>query len=54
MYRYLFIVAVVLSVVFFGSALVEGINSFFQAKVAAVKVYVDAFGTFYCGCKINW
>lgn len=54
MYCYLFIVVVVLSVVFFGLVLVEGINSFFQVKVAVVKVYVDVFGMFYCGCKINW
>ncbi len=38
----------------FRPALAEGINSFSQAKAAAVKVHADAPGTFYCGCKINW
>lgn len=54
MYRYLSIAAVVLSAAFSGPALAEGINSFSQAKAAAVKVHADAPGTFYCGCKINW
>ena len=54
MYRYLSIAAVVLSTAFSGPALAEGINSFSQAKAAAVKVHADAPGTFYCGCKINW
>ncbi len=53
MYRYLSIAAVVLSTAFSGPALAEGINSFSQAKAAAVKVHADAPGTFYCGCKIN-
>ncbi len=54
MYRYLSIAAVVLSAAFSGPALAAGINSFSQAKAAAVKVHADAPGTFYCGCKINW
>lgn len=37
MYRYLSIAAVVLSAAFSGPALAEGINSFSQAKAAAVK-----------------
>lgn len=49
MYRYLSIAAVVLSAAFSGPALAEGINSFSQAKAAAVKVHADAPGTFYCG-----
>ena len=52
MYHYLSIAAVVLSAAFSGPALAEGINSFSQAKAAAVKVHADAPGTFYCGCKI--
>ena len=39
MYRYLSIAAVVLSAAFSGPALAEGINSFSQAKAAAVKVH---------------
>ena len=35
-------------------ALAAGINSFSQAKTAAVKIHADAPGDFYCGCKINW
>lgn len=46
MYRYLSIAAVVLSTAFSGPALAEGINSFSQAKAAAVKVHADAPGTF--------
>ncbi len=42
MYRYLSIAAVVLSAAFSGPALAEGINSFSQAKAAAVKVHADA------------
>ena len=45
MYRYLSIAAVVLSAAFSGPALAEGINSFSQAKAAAVKVHADAPGT---------
>lgn len=37
MYRYLSIAAVVLSAAFSGPTLAEGINSFSQAKAAAVK-----------------
>lgn len=54
MYRYLSVAAVILSAAFSGQVLAEGINSFSCAKNAAVKVYADAPGTFYCGCKINW
>lgn len=54
MYRNLSVAAVVLSAAFSGPALAESINSFSQAKTAAVKVYADVPGTFYCGCKINW
>ncbi len=45
MYRYLSIAAVVLSAAFSGPALAEGINSFSQAKAAAVKVHADAPGS---------
>ena len=44
MYRYLSVAAVVLSAAFSGPALAEGINSFSQAKAAAVKVHADAPG----------
>ncbi|WJV57756.1 deoxyribonuclease I [Pectobacteriaceae bacterium CE90] len=36
------------------ATLSRGINSFTQAKAAAVKINQDAPGTFYCGCKITW
>jgi len=36
------------------SALSQEINSFTQAKAAAVKINRDAPGSFYCGCRITW
>lgn len=35
-------------------ALAQGINSFTQAKAAAVKIHQDVPGSFYCGCRITW
>jgi deoxyribonuclease I len=32
----------------------EKINSFSQAKNAAVKIHQDAPSSFYCGCEIKW
>lgn len=43
-----------LFMLFSGSALAQQINSFNQAKAAAVKINRDAPGSFYCGCKISW
>ncbi|MFP1892201.1 deoxyribonuclease I [Lonsdalea quercina] len=36
------------------SALSQEINSFTQAKAAAVKINRDVPGSFYCGCRITW
>lgn len=53
MYRYLSIAAVVLSAAFSGPALAEGINSFSQAKAAAVKVHADAPVRFIADVKLT-
>ncbi|XPE65461.1 hypothetical protein ACNKHR_18305 [Shigella flexneri] len=53
MYRYLSIAAVVLSAAFSGPASAEGINSFSQAKAAAVKVHADAPVRFIADVKLT-